>query len=226
MATTAPSLTDEWIQQAVLAELKWEGRIHPNEVGVAVQHGIVTLTGIVDSCAKRWAAAEAAHRVLGVRAVANDIEVRLPYDPERADPDLAAAILRILEWDAFVPLDKLEITVAQGWVALRGVVDWQYQKLDAEQVVRRLTGVTGVTNLITVQPDVVPSEIQQRIEEALIRSAETDAERITVEVEGRKVILHGTVRSQAEGQAARWAASLAPGVAAVESRLVIAPAGP
>ena len=124
----------------------------PNEIGVAVKDGVVTLTGWVDSYTKRWAAEEAAHRVRGVKAVANDIEVRLPSSAERTDADIAAAAVRALEWDAFVPIDKLDVTVSKGWVTLKGEVEWQYQKQDAERVVRRLSGVKGVTNLITVKP--------------------------------------------------------------------------
>jgi len=182
---------------------------------MAVKDGMVTLTGIVDSCTTRWAAEEAAHRVLGVGAVANDIEVRLPLTAERADPDLAVAIGRALEWDARVPADTLDITLSEGWVTLRGDVEWPYQKRDAEQVVHRLTGVRGITNLVTVQVGTVPSDIRQKISDALIRNAELEAERITVEVEGSKVILHGTVRSWAEQQAAYSAAESASGVTEV-----------
>src|SRR5438094_4995539 len=135
--------TDEEIQRDVLNELKFEPRVQPNEIGVVVKDGVVTLTGWVDSYAKRWAAEEAAHRVRGVRAVANDIEVRLPGAAERTDADIAAAAVRALEWDAPLPLGQLDITVSQGWVTLRGEVEWQFQKEDAERVVRRLQGCAG-----------------------------------------------------------------------------------
>jgi osmotically-inducible protein OsmY len=213
--------TDEQIQKDVLAELKWDARVQPNEVGVAVKDGVVTLTGWVDSYTKKWAAEEAAHRVHGVKAVANDIEVRLPSSAERTDADIAAAATRALEWDTLVPVDKIDITVSKGWITLRGEVEWQYQKEDAERVVRRLTGVKGVTNLITVKPRVSPTEIKKRIEQALVRSAETDAQRITVEVEGGKVILRGTVRAWAEKQEAERVAWLAPGVTSVDNRITI-----
>jgi osmotically-inducible protein OsmY len=125
------------------AELKWDARVLSNEIGVVVKDGVVTLRGWVDSYTKRWAAENAAYRVRGVKAVANDIEVRLPSSTERTDADIAAAAIRALEWDAFVSVDKLEVTVSKGWVTLKGEVEWQYQKQDAERAVRRLIGVKG-----------------------------------------------------------------------------------
>src|ERR1700704_1422991 len=178
MALATETRTDTQIQRDVLAELKWDARVMPNEIGVAVKDGVVTLTGTVDSYTKRWAAEDAAHRVRGVKAVANEIEVRLSTSGERTDADIAAAAVRALEWDAFVPIDKLDVTVSKGWVTLKGEVEWQFQKEDAERVVRRLVGVTGVTNLITVTPRVEASTLKQNIEKALLRSAETDAKRI------------------------------------------------
>src|SRR5882672_8811978 len=149
MAVATETRTDLQIQTDVLAELKWDTRVMPNEIGVMVKDGVVTLTGWVDSYTKKWAAEEAAHRVRGVKAVANDIELRLPSTAERNDADIAAAAVRALEWDAFVPIDKLDVTVSKGWVTLRGEVEWNYQRSDAERVVRRLAGVKGVSNLIT-----------------------------------------------------------------------------
>jgi osmotically-inducible protein OsmY len=222
MALDVETRSDAQIQADVLAELKWDARVRPNEIGVAVKNGIVALTGWVDSYVKKWAAEEAAHRVRGVKAVVNDIEVRLPSSDERTDEDIAAAAVRALEWDALVPLDKIKVTVAHGWVTLEGEVEWHFQKEDAERVVRRLTGVKGVTNLITVKARPTPAELKKQIEDALVRTARADAERISVEVEGSKVILKGTVRSWAEREEAERTAWSAPGVTAVDNRIEVA----
>jgi osmotically-inducible protein OsmY len=221
MPVATETRTDAQIQSDVLAEVKWDSRVQPNEIGVTVKDGVVTLTGWVDSYAKKWAAEEAAHRVRGVKAVANDIEVHLAVFAERTDADIASAAVRALEWDALVPIEKLDVTVSKGWITLRGEVEWQYQKQDAERVVRRLSGVKGVTNLITVKPRLAPSELKEKIEQALVRSAELDAKHITVEVQGNKVILKGTVRSWAEREEAERQAWLAPGVYSVDNRITI-----
>jgi len=215
--------TDEAIQADILEELKWDTRVQPNEIGVAVKDGIVTLTGWVDSYLKKMAAEEAAHRIRGVKAIVNDIEVRLPGSAERTDADLAKAVLNALKWQAAIPAGTLDVTVSQGWVTLKGEVEFGFQKRLAERAVQRLSGVKGVTNLITVKPRLSPTDLKQQIERALVRNAETDARQITVEVQGSKVILYGTVRSYAEKQAAEDTAWSAPGVTEVENRIVISP---
>jgi osmotically-inducible protein OsmY len=169
MAEPTAARTDAEIQGDVLAELKCEPRVQPNEIGVAVKNRVVTLTGSVDSFAKKWAAEEAARRVRGVKALANDIDVWLTSVGARTDADVAAAVVRCLE-DAALPIEKLEVTVSKGWVTLSGAVEWQYQKEDAERIVRPLAGVTGVTNLITVVPGAAASGIKTKIEEAVSRT--------------------------------------------------------
>jgi len=225
MTSTTLTRTDEQVQRDVLEELKWDARLQPNEIGVIVKDGVVTLTGWVDSYVKRWAAERAAHRVRGVKAVANEIEVRLPSSAERTDADIAKAATRALQWDASVPIEKLDVTVSRGWVTMRGEVEWEYQKRAAEHAVRNLAGVRGVSNLITVRPRVTPTpeELRRRIEQALVRSAETDAERITVEVEGNKVSLRGRVRSWLEREEAERVAWSAPGVLSVDNRIAVVP---
>lgn len=215
--------TDEDIQRDVLDELKWDMRVRPNEVGVAVNDSIVTLTGWVDSYLKKLAAENAAHRVPGVKAVVNDIEVRLPGSAERTDADLAKAVLDALRWDAAIPAGNLDVTVSQGWVTLKGEVEFGFEKRDAERAIRHISGIKGVINLITVRPHPLPTDLKQSIEKALVRNAETDAQRITVEVEGNKVILRGTVRSYAEKKAAEETTWAAPGVTDVENRIVVSP---
>ncbi len=205
--------TDEEIQTDVLEEVQWDTRVQPNDIEVAVKDGSVTLTGWVDSYLKKIAAEEAAHRIPGVKAVVNDIEVRLPSSAERTDADLAAAVLNVLRWDAAIPTGTLDVTVSQG-----------FQKRAALRGICRLSGVKGIINLMMVKPRVLPSDLKQQIERALLRNAETDARNITVEVEGSRVILCGTVRSYAEKQAAEDTACWsAPGVTEVDNRIVISP---
>ncbi|MGI5214508.1 BON domain-containing protein [Plantactinospora sp. CA-290183] len=225
MATSTMSRSDREIQRDVLDALGWEPRVRPNEIGVAVQEGVVTLSGWLDNYAEKWAAERAAHRVGRVRAVANDIEVRLPNSAERTDPELAAAATRALEWDAFVPVNDLAVTVSNGWVVLRGEVEWEYQRRAAEGSVRRLSGVRGVTNGISVQPRErpVPDEIADRIRSALMRSVETDAEGIDIQARGDTVILAGGVRSWLEREEAERVAWSAPGVARVDNHITVRP---
>ncbi|HEX6479768.1 MAG TPA: BON domain-containing protein [Ktedonobacteraceae bacterium] len=213
--------SDEEIQKDVLEELKWDARVRPNEIGVAVKDSVVTLTGWVDSYLKKLAAEEDAYHVPGVKAVVNDIEVRLPGSAQRTDPDLAKAVLDALKWDAGIPTDKIQVTVDHGWVTLKGEVEYYFQKRDAERAVERLSGVRGVTNLLVVKTQPTPSDLKEQIQKALVRNAETDARRITVEVVGSKVILRGTVSSYAEKKAAEEVAWSAPGVTEVDNRIIV-----
>jgi osmotically-inducible protein OsmY len=205
----------------VLAELSWDPRLQPNQITVIVKDGVVTLTGWVDSYSKRWAAAEAAHRIRGVKAVANDIEVRLSGSDQHTDADMAETIVSALEWDGLTPTDMLDVTVSEGWVTLKGEVEWEYQKHEAERVVCRLKGVTGVTNMITVKPRVLASALKEKIEAALVRNADTSMNRIVVAVEDSAVILTGTVSSWAEREEVERAVWSAPGITSVDNRISV-----
>jgi osmotically-inducible protein OsmY len=218
MATATVAHTDEEIQSDVLAELRWDPSIS-TEVGVTVKNGVVTLTGTVDTIQKKWRAEEAAHRVTGVTAVANDIEVRM--FGQRTDADIAAAVKHALDWNTSIPLNKVHVTVDNGWVTLKGELEWQYQRQEAERAVRSLWGVKGVSNLISIKPAASPTDLKKKIEAALVRSAEVDAERITVDVQGSKVTLKGRVRSWAERQEAERTAWLAPGVTSVDNQITL-----
>jgi osmotically-inducible protein OsmY len=219
MATATLNRSDIEMQKDVLAELRWDARLQPNEIGVIVKDGVVTLTGWVDSYFKKWYAEDAAHRVDGVRAVANDIQIKLAG--ERTDADIARVALNALQWNAALPVDKISLTVSKGFVTLKGEVPWQYQKEEAERVVRHLRGVNGVINEIVVKPQVTPGEVKKKIEGALVRSATIDASRITVEVQGNKAILKGRVRAWAEREEAERAAWSAPGISSVENRITL-----
>jgi osmotically-inducible protein OsmY len=214
-------MTDKEIQQAVLRELEWEPQVKSTEIGVAVQDGVVTLSGFVDSFTKKYNAERAAKRVFGVKAVANDLEVKLPS--ERPDPDVARAAVQALEARISVPHERIKVTVRNGWITLEGDVDWQFQKEAAESAVRYLAGVKGITNLITVKPAVSATVVKEKIEEALRRNAELDARRITVETSDGKVTLRGTVRAWIEREEAERAAWRAPGVKQVEDHISIVP---
>lgn len=219
MPTSTMTRTDREIQTDVLSELRWDHSIQANEIGVAVKEGVVTLTGTVDTYLKKWKAEEAAHRVHGVLAVANDINVR--SIGERTDADIAAAAVHALKWNSSVPADKIQVTVDKGWVTLNGDVEWQYQKLEAERAVRGLWGVKGVSNLIIVKPAASPSDLKKKIEDALIRTAQIDASNISVEVRGSKAILKGSVRSWAERREAERQAWLAPGIISVDNQITL-----
>lgn len=218
---TTMTRTDAALQEDVLAELDFDARVQPNEVGVRVTDGIVTLMGTVDSYFKKRAAEEAALRVDGVRAVANELEVRLPGMAERTDEDIARAIVRALEWNVSIPHEGIDVAVSHGIVTLRGQVEWEYQRRAAEREAYNTIGVRSVVNLITVREKVMPADVKQKIEAALVRSAETDASRIQVDVQGSKVILRGRVRSYAERQDAERVAWSAPGVTEVENTIAI-----
>jgi osmotically-inducible protein OsmY len=216
-------MTDRELQQNVQNALDWEPSIESSEIGVSVDNSIVTLRGDVHSYAEKSAAERVALRVYGVKAVANDIEVRLISRYERTDTEIAEAAVSALKWNTMVPSDKVHVAVSNGWITLTGTVDWQYQRDAAARAVRDLTGVRGVTNNITLKPHVQAGDVQAKIEAAFKRSAEIDARRVNVVASDGKVILSGNVRSWAERQEAERAAWAAPGVTQVEDRIAVVP---
>jgi len=192
--------TDAKLQQDVMKELQWEPTIKAAEIGVAVKDGVVTLSGYVDNYVKKSAAERAATRVFGVRAVAENIQARLPGSLKRSDEDLAGAVANVLEWNVLVPHDRVKVKVQEGLVTLSGEVDWGYQKFAAEEAVRYLMGVVWFSNQITVKPLVKPQNIKDKIVSAFQRNALLDSRRITVETRGGCVILSGSVRSWGESR--------------------------
>jgi osmotically-inducible protein OsmY len=216
--------SDESIHQNVLRELHWDSRVDDTEVGVEVDQGVVTLTGTVESYAKKLAAQAAAHRVRGVLDVANDIRVKVPGSPGRTDTEIAQAVRHTLVWDVLVPDTRITSTVADGWVTLAGSVDWLREREDAERAVRHLHGVHGVQNTLVVRPPTVqPERVREVIEDALERGAAHEAKHIQVRVSDGVVTLTGHVRSYAEKRAVMGAVSHAPGVHTVQDHLRIEP---
>ena len=215
--------TDAQLKDDVLEELRWDPQISDADaIGVGVKDGAVILSGHVPSYAEKLAAAQAAERVNGVKAVANDLRAERPGAP-RDDVDIAEAIAHVLEWNVQVPEDRVHATVEHGWVTLEGNVDHDHQRREVERMARHVRGVTGLLNNITVRPPANPAQVQTLIEEMFKRQAEVAAVHIRVEVSDHTARLYGQVHSLQEANAAQAAAALAPGVAGVESHLVIAP---
>ena len=215
--------TDAQLKDDVTEELRWDPQISDADViGVGVKDGAVILSGQAPSYAEKMAAAQAAERVNGVKAVANDLNVKLP-GATRGDVDITEAIAHVLEWNVQVPEDRVHATVEHGWVTLEGDVDHDCQRREVERMVRHVRGVTGLLNNITVRPPANPAQVQTLIEEMFKRQAEVGALRIRVGVSDRIARLYGQVHSLREANAAQAAAASAPGVASVESHLVIAP---
>lgn len=212
--------TDRQIQQDVMEELTFDPSVSSENIGVAVNEGVVTLSGSVPSFGEKYAAEKATFRVAGVKAVAEEIEVKLPGSKIRTDLDIAKAAVNALEWRTTVPA-TVQVAVENGRVILRGHVKWDYQREACTEAVRYLNGVKSVVNHISILSPASTDDIKDRIEKALVRSAEEEARRVKVETVNGKVILTGTVNSRSEFEDAKWAAWAAPGVSTVENRLEI-----
>jgi osmotically-inducible protein OsmY len=214
--------TDQDIQEDVEQELQWDPDLDATNIAVSVKDGVVTLAGFVKSLNDKYEAESATKRVAGVRAVANDLELRLPAINERPDPDIARDAITAITTQLPISFENIKVTVRDGWFTLEGRAEWQYQKNTAENAVRRVRGVKGVSNMIALKPRAKPAEIRNKIQEAFKRNAEVDANRIVVETNGSEVILSGTVRSWLERHEAERVAWSAPGVTKVEDRIVVA----
>jgi osmotically-inducible protein OsmY len=214
--------TELQLQQRVIDALEFEPSVEAEHIGVSVEEDVVTLTGHVRSYAEKFAAERVARQVKGVRAVAQELEVRLPSDKKVADNEIAARAVRILHWDQMVPPHRISVKVEHGIVTLSGAVDWHFQRVEAENDIRKLGGVRSVINNIVVAEKVRPEDVHAKICAALERHAEVEAGRITVAISGGKVTLGGKVSAWAEREAAERAAWSAPGVTEVEDRIELA----
>lgn len=216
-------MDDNFLRQQIIDELDFEPSIDAEHIGVAVENGVVTLSGHVGRYVEKLAAERAVQRVAGVRAIAEEIEVRYPGDKKTSDDQLAERALKIIAWNAQVPRDSVQVKVEKGWVTLSGAVDWNFQRQAAEAGVRRLSGIAGISNLIEVRPRASALDVKERITAALKRNAALEAAAIGVVVGDDKVVLRGKVKSWYERQLAERAAWSVPGVCSVEDRLTVEP---
>lgn len=214
-------MSDRTLKLAVEDELAWEPSIDAERIGVTAEDGVVTLTGHVGSYTEKIIAERAAKRVKGVRAIAQEIEIRLPNDKKTSDDQIAKRALDIIAWDSTIPKDKVQVKVQGGFVTLSGEVDWHYQRTDAEYAVRKLEGIKGLSNEIKVKPRVQASDVKQRIESALKRNAEWEAGSIKVSAQNGHVTLDGKVKAWYERDLAERTAWSAPGVISVEDHISI-----
>ncbi len=212
--------SDSQLRSDVQEELRWEPSVGRAEIGVAARDGVITLSGEVDSFSRKYAAVKAAERVSGVKAVAEELTVKLPSAFVRSDTEIAHSVVESLRWAIDVP-ETVKARIEDGWVTLEGMVDWQYERAAAERAVRHLMGVKAVSNLITIKPRASAPDVRDRIKSAIKRRAEADASNITVEAVDGKVTLRGVVRSWAERQDAENAAWAASGVNMVDDQLAV-----
>lgn len=213
--------TDLQLKNDVLDELEWEPSINAAEIGVAVKDGIVTLTGSVAHLPEKWQAERATQRVIGVKAIANEIEIHLSDEHRRSDADIARAAVNALNANVQVPANQIQVTVEHGWITLAGVVEWYYQKQAAYAAVHGLLGITGISNVLTIRPKVTALMVKDKIEDALKRNADVDAQAITVETHAGKVILRGKVHTWSHRSEAARAAWSAPGVKEVDNQIEV-----
>lgn len=214
-------MSDRTLKQAVEDELEWEPSIDAEHIGVTAEDGVVTLTGHVGSYSEKFTAEKAAKRVKGVRAIAQEIEIRFPNDKKTSDDQIAKRALDIIAWDSTIPEDKVQVKVQGGFVTLSGQVDWHYQRADAEYAVRKLAGIKGLSNEILIKPRAQASDVKQLIETALKRNAEWEAGSIKVSVLNGRVTLDGKVKAWYERDLAERTAWSAPGVISVEDHISI-----
>jgi osmotically-inducible protein OsmY len=212
---------DYELQQEVLDELEFEPSVNAAHIGVAANAGVITLTGFVSSYAEKLAAERAVRRIKGVKALAEEIEVRLPSDKMLADHEIAGRAADILKWRVGLPASRIGVKVEKGIVTLTGDVDWRYQKSEAEAAVHNLSGVAGVASFIRVNSPIPVTEVKEKIQRALRRNAELDASRITVQTDGGKVVLGGKVHAWYERDIAERAAWSAPGVTDVQDHIQV-----
>ena len=214
-------MDDIFLRNDILAELEWDPSINAAEIGVAVENGIVTLTGHVNTFAEKLKVEQIVRRVRGVRAIAEEIEVRPAHTHTHADDEIAKRALHMLNWDVMVPVDQVQVKVQDGWLTLSGAVDWQYQRTAAEDDVRKLSGVLGVTNLITIKPRAQSDDLKERIEDALKRNALIEAHNIKIAIKDGNVTLEGRVNGWHEREVLETAVWAAPGVKSVDDRVTV-----
>lgn len=213
--------TDSQLQRDVMDELAWEPQVDHASIGVAAKAGVVTLSGFVSNYAQKLAAEQAAKRVQGVHAIAEEIEVRFANEPKTSDPEIAKRILDVFKWDVTIPDNKISVKVERHWVTLSGHVDWNFQKDAAKRAAGKISGVLGVTNLIEVKHAPSPENVRDMIMAAVRRASDANAKAIRVEADGTTIKLSGTVHGWHERQVAERAAWSAPGVTWVEDKIVV-----